>query len=205
MFKAFGVFAAAFILAAAAFGRPFTTDEYGTVDQGTVEIEMGFDLLKGERSGYLQLKHGITPRMDIGAAFSLFPEIGDFSLCWKVRLFEGEGLGMAVVYGWAPGDEGFDIIVVSGAELSKLTLSLNLGGASSFESILIGALAYASPLERLSLGAEIWAERSEDENNIELLTGAALQITDKIVLDLGIGISPSDGSYRITMGCTSDL
>jgi hypothetical protein len=188
------------------FARPFTTDEFGTVDHEIVEFESGFDLTKDENGAYLSLKHGVTPRMDIGAAFSILPEVGDFSLCWKVKLLEREGFGCGMTYAWAPGDKGFDLNAIIGAEISGVTFSLNLGGISSFDSLNFGLLAYLSPMERLSLGGEVWGERSEDETSLEILIGAFFSVSEELILDAGAGISTgSPTTYKATLGCTWDL
>ncbi|MDO5575465.1 MAG: hypothetical protein Q4F84_00175 [Fibrobacter sp.] len=49
--------------------RPFVTDDAGTVEQGTFELETSSDYWKNTASFGIGLKHGLTNRMDLGVAF----------------------------------------------------------------------------------------------------------------------------------------
>lgn len=49
--------------------RPFVTDDAGTVEKGTFELETSSDYWEDAASFGIGLKHGLTNRMDLGVAF----------------------------------------------------------------------------------------------------------------------------------------
>jgi hypothetical protein len=104
--RMFILLALLFFTSSAFAGRPLTTDDAGTVEKGTFQLEVGLDAARQDNhdrksSPSLTLTYGLFERMDMGAGSSypfLHPKesenekgLGDTELKLKYRLFDEKG------------------------------------------------------------------------------------------------------------------
>ncbi|MDI6740750.1 MAG: hypothetical protein QME74_10365 [Candidatus Edwardsbacteria bacterium] len=139
--------------------RPLATDDAGTVEKGKFETELSFDHCQYRPDGTcrtpgIQLKHGLTEKMDIGIAFAHPTEkdavgatvgwgMSPLSVGLKMALFKEHRFlpDLSVSAGFETGDSGYRVNGIASREIAGVGLHLNLGCASSGAAMARGAFA----------------------------------------------------------------
>lgn len=191
-------------LATTAQARPFRTDAAGTAAPSNVEIEVGSDWWTDQASFGLNIKQGLTSRMDLGfyIPYSAFPDstraIGNAKLAAKFDLVPGLA---SVAFS---NDLGTGNYVLNGA-LTKawgpLKASADLGGhftAGAREADLSWGLNPSYAVGPATLGVELRGDRHEAN---WWQVGAGYKLADWVAVDAGLGDDFSDGhTWHVATG-----
>ncbi len=169
--------------------RPLATDDAGTVEAGKFEAELAYEHTQcrpdglGQAPGF-QLKHGLTPRMDIGVAFGHQTEkdaegntvswgTAPMAVGLKAALLrEHRSLpDLSLSAGWEPGSSGWSLNAIASKEVSGLGLHLNLGYNGSGQAMARGSYGFGLAaehklFEKLRLCAELNSELSDDGHQV---------------------------------------
>lgn len=185
--------------------RPFATDDAGTVEQGTHELEFGCDFWSEQTMLGLGFKHGLTERMDLGVGFSYIIEPRENDG------FEGAELG--VKFALIPdvfsasltsmfGDAAYTLNGIITHTLGPLEIDGNFGyeatGIRGEEGTIIYALAVIFNAEQFAFGVE----GSGDKDGLQSwLMGGRYALHDGFAIDAGIsGGFEDDGVNTIVAG-----
>lgn len=184
------------ILATSAHSRPFRTDAAGTTAPSVVEIEAGANWWT-DRAGFgLNLKQGITPRMDLGfhIPFSAFPDstraFGNAKVSAKMDLVPG----LASVA--LTSDLGGANYALNGAltrSWGPIKASADLGGrftAGAREADLAWGVNPSATFRAVTLGAEL---RGDQHQADWWQVGAGLKLAEGVAIDAGLGDDFNDG------------
>ncbi len=185
--------------------RPLATDDAGTVEPGKFEAELAYEHTRQSPDGIcqapgFQLKHGLTPRLDIGVAFGhqTQKDAEGNTVAWGTTplsvglkaslLREHKSLpDLALSAGWETGSSGWSLNGIASKNVSGLGLHLNIGYHGAGEAMAQGSYGFGLAAEytlfqRLRLCAElnleIWDDGQEVLGNSGLVGGS---------VDLGIG------------------
>lgn len=186
--------------------RPLATDDAGTVEPGKFETELSFDHCQNRPDGTcqspgIQLKHGLTDRMDIGLAFGHDTDkdadgntvgwgMSPLAVGVKAALMkERKALpDLSVAAGFETGSSAWWLNGIASQEIAGLGLHFNLGYQSAGEPLVrgsytLGLAAEYTVLKKLRLCAELNSELLDDGQqvmgNSGLIGGS---------LDLGLGV-----------------
>lgn len=191
MRKMMTMFLGAMLLASAAAwaARPLDTDDAGTVEPGKFEAEMGYDHIQGRPDGTcqspsFQLKHGLTPRLDIGVALGheTWKDAEGNTVGWgttplsvgiKGALLRGHKSlpDLSISACLETGSSGWGLNAIASREVSGLGLHLNLGYNGSGEAMARGSYGFGLAAEytlfqKLRLCAEINSELLDDGREV---------------------------------------
>ena len=192
------------LLATTAHARPFRTDAAGTTAPANVEIELGSDWWTDQASFGLNIKQGLTSRMDLGfyVPYSAFPDstraFGNAKLAAKFDLVPSL---VSVAFS---NDLGTGNYVLNGA-LTKawgpIKASADLGGrftAGAREADLSWGLNPSYAVGPATLGAELRGDQHEAN---WWQVGAGYKLADWIAIDAGLGDDFSDGhTWHVATG-----
>ena len=192
------------LFATASHARPFRTDAAGTTAPSNIEIEAGADWWTDRASFGLNIKQGLTSRMDLG-----------FYLPYTAQPSASRGFGNARVaakFDLVPtfasvafaSDLGGPNYALTGA-LTKawgpLKASVDLGGrfvARARDADLAWGVNPSYGLGPLTLGAEL---RGNQDQPDWWQVGAGLKLADGIAIDAGLGDDFADGhDWHIATG-----
>jgi hypothetical protein len=192
------------LLATAAHARPFRTDAAGTTAPANVEIEVGSDWWTDQASFGLNIKQGLTSRMDLGfyVPYAAFPDstraYGNAKVSAKFDLVPSLA---SVAFTSELGSGNY---VLNGA-LTKawgpLKASVDLGGhftAGAREADLSWGVNPSYSVGPATMGAEL--RGSQHEANWWQV-GAGYKLADGIAVDAGLGDDFSDGhNWHVATG-----
>lgn len=186
--------------------RPFATDDAGTVAAGTFEAELGTESWKDASDIGISLKHGITPRMDLGVAidYTAFPReertYAPATLSLKYALVPDL---LSASFASALGTPEYRVNGILTKSLGDFGVSANVGGeveGGSRDAELTWGLSPTWNISGVTLGAEIAGERGNDVDGMNWKVGAQLH-REPIDFDLAVGSSfQNDPQWRITAG-----
>lgn len=203
--------------------RPLTTDDAGTVDPQTFELEMGYDFNKNQdnsedKSVNVSLKHGITERLDLCIAlpYEVKPEqgLGSAEVGMKFSLLKEKENIPGVSFTFSPrlGASEYALNGILSKKIGQINAHLNLGYVATGKVDEKGVTIYSGAIElplskNLVLVGEIVGEADADSNTKDILIGllgGSLQVLDALVLDLGISTGFNDASpkWKMTLGLT---
>lgn len=190
--------------------RPYTTDDYGTVDRGTVEVEIGNNITPGakEYSTYLNIKHGITDRMEIDLTFDYdYPGISPLNLFYKLKIIDRTIWHFTVSISHNIGDETFDLNSIFSYESDKFLVNLNLGNIDRFNSLTFGLSPIFDVNEKFSIGIDInSAVVSKEFESANIMFGIVLSPISGFAVDAGVAKDiMNDSSINFTFGMTIDF
>lgn len=222
-FLFFGVLGS-FLLAGsqAKAARPLNTDDAGIVERGAFELEMGYDFSRDEdhtqnQSLGISIKHGLIQRLDLCVAlpYDIQPEeeFGDAQIGAKYLLSKETGNlpALSLTFGCELGSSDFALTGIASKEIHDLVFHINLCYAVSGLKGEDGETIYAGAIEHgfsksLTLVAEVVGEADTEENALEALIGGNFPISEKVVIDFGIGrgfntVSAKEGKATIGITC----
>lgn len=194
--------------------RPLSTDDAWTVDEGSFELEIGYDFVKSDESSEseicVQLKHGLTKRMDVGFAipYGIQPECGltAAECVLKFMVVEAKEIfpAFSLTFSHSLGSIEYQINGILTKELNPFTFHFNLGYEASGEIGVRGKTFYSAAceyqiIERLKLMGEILGKEGEPW---EALIGGSWQIFEPLAIDLGFGKDLSSPKLKLTFGLT---
>lgn len=185
--------------------RPLATDDAGTVEAGRFEAELAYEHTQCRPGGLCQspifmIKHGLTPRMDIGLAFGHQTEKDGEgnTVTWgttplavgiKAALLKDQKTlpDLSFSAGFETGSSGWSLNAIASKEVSGLGLHLNIGYNGAAESMVRGSYGFGLAAEydlfdKLRLCAELNSEMLDDGH--EVLGNSGLVGGS---LDLGFG------------------
>ncbi len=186
--------------------RPLITDDAGIVEKGLFEFEFGFDLTRsGEwsRETYLQLKHGLTDRFDIGVSLPYdFESFGKPELIFKCGILKDNekipdiSLGLKNVL-----SREFGINLILSKDFGYVIGHLNIAYIFDVKNFS-GSFAIELPLkEKLNFCSDIFISKVSDESVFEGLIGLRLSLFEKLSTDIGFSMN-NDREIKITSGLT---
>lgn len=169
--------------------RPLATDDAGTVEKGKFETELSFDYCQNRPDGTcqapgLQLKHGLTDRMDIGLAFGHETEkdADGNTVLWgatplwlglKAALLKEHPLlpDLSLSAGFETGASGWSVNGIASKEIAGIGLHFNLGYQSAGEQLVrgeytLGLAAEYTVLEKVRVCAELNSELLDDGREV---------------------------------------
>lgn len=185
----------------------FLTETAATVSDGGFEIETRLDYWDYV-SGYFSIIHGITERMDIGAAFT------------KEKGEKIDGIDIAIKFGLIPGflsvyatggfgESEYGMKAVVSKAFGPLLIDLNLGfGQNRYivdndEAMFLYGLCCTFNIKKFSAGAEIIGSK-QDLNLWQ--AGVSYELLDFVSVDAGInGDFEEDISLSVTTGLTFEF
>lgn len=198
------LFVAGTLLSAPSHARPFRTDAAGTTAPAAVEVELGSDYWS-DRAGFgLNIKQGLTPRLDLGfhipytaipdtsrafgaatvsAKFDLIPSFASVAFTSELG-GASYVLNGALTKAWGPFKGSVDLggHFVSGQRDADLSWGVNPSWTSG----------------RFTLGAELRGDQHEAD---WWQVGAQAKLASWIALDAGLGDDFSDGhDWQATTG-----
>jgi len=217
-----------FVLSSGAFAaRPLGTDDFGTVDPGQYELEVGYSnttpKIGGSSGGSsaIAFKRGIMSGFDLGIeipyAMTGTTGLNDISVNAKYRILEqGEkdGLTAKVIIKLANGDSALGL----GSSFMDYTLagiySKALGDVNTHYNLaytLVGVAAGASQANVLSYGiagemeiakgidavAEFTGTSSPSSSTNNMLLGGRMVVNDMLTLDAGYSLALNDSSNNV--------
>ena len=186
---ALGVLLAALSAGIAFAGRPLATDDAGTVEPGRFETELSFDYCRNRPDGAcqtvgVQLKHGLTGRMDIGLAFGHGTDkdadgntvgwgMSPLSIGLKMALLKGHRFlpNLSLAAAFETGEREYLINGIASREIAGIGLHFNLGYESTGEKLVRGeyitglAMEYTF-LKKLRVCAELNSELLDDGKHV---------------------------------------
>ena len=179
-----------FITAQAHAARPFATDDAGIGSAATFELETAADGGRDQFSPGFCLKHGLTPRMDIGfsAAHQTLPEIE--------RAFSPAELGLkygiipdvlACSFSAAFSDPAYSANLIFSHGLNNWTIHANLGYEAvggTRESAICYGLCPCIEIGRVTTGLEICGNHTALP---DWRLGSQCRICEWCSIDAGIG------------------
>jgi hypothetical protein len=187
-----------------ASSRPYRTESAGTLAPSAIEIEAGSDWWSDKAAFDLNLKQGLTSRMDLGfhIPFNAFPDstraFGNSSLSAKFDLIP------RVASVSFTGDLGGSSYALNGAlsnEWGLFKASVDLGGhfyAGAREADLSWGLNPTYDFGPATLGAELRGNQHQ-ANWWQL--GGQLLLVQGIAIDAGLGDDfTNDHDWRVTTG-----
>jgi hypothetical protein len=208
--KRFGLYLGAVCFALGSAGtpafaaRPFVTDDSGTVEAGTFELETAWDYWKARAAASLSFKHGVTERMDIGVG------IGYVSAPQEERAFDTADLGLkfalipdlfSASFSAGFASQTYSLNAILSKSFGPLTCDANLGYEAitdTDDAELTFGLAGVYNHGRLGVGVEIGGTH---EGLSWWQVGARFQIREWLQIDAGLGgDSATDPDLTATTG-----
>jgi len=190
--------------------RPFVTDDAGTVESGKFELEAACEYLNPDISTGINLKHGITERMDFNIGLGCLPsaihqhEQVFFPADIAVKYALVPNL-LAMSFGTCLGDETYNVNAVITKFFGSIECDANLGyqiQSSMKNADLTYGMATVYEFSRLGVGAEVYGS---NDDLTWWQVGARFAVREWIKIDAGIGSSfEKTPSYTVTTGlwCT---
>ncbi len=183
--------------------RPLTTDDAGTVDLGSFEIELGYEFSQSKDNAQIQsigisLKHGLSERFDFGISFpyELKPKsgLGGAEVGIKFSLLKEKNLpATSLTFTFGLGGSEYTLNGIMSKELfGTLSAHLNLGYVAPGIVTESGITTYSGAIEfptgkNLTMVTELVGESNAEGNSWEGLIGGNLQVLRGMVLDFAIG------------------
>jgi len=176
--------------AAAAFAaRPLATDDAGTVEPGKFETEAAFEHCQHRPDGTcqspgIQLKHGLTDKMDIGVAVGhgTDKDADGNTVGWGMTplavglkaalLREHKTLpDLSVSAGFETGASGWSVNGIASKEISGIGLHVNAGYNGAGEAMVRGSYGFGlaveyTILDKIRFCAELNSELSDDGKEV---------------------------------------
>lgn len=169
--------------------RPLATDDAGTVEAGKFEAELAYEHTQcrpdglGQAPGF-QLKHGLTPRMDIGAAFGheTGKDADGNTVSWGTTPI-AVGLKASILkehkslpdisgsVGFETGSSGWCLNAIASRQISGLGLHLNIGYNGAGQAMVRGFYGFGLAAEytlfqKIRLCAELNSELLDDGHEV---------------------------------------
>jgi hypothetical protein len=186
--------------------RPFFTDDAGTVEKVTFEVETGADVWKDATGAGIVVKHGITERMDMGIGFghTFLPENERGS----------SGAELALKFGLIPdllslsacgcfGGRHYQAALIFSREFGPVAIDANAGMEAMMDEDdagLIYAVCCHGNIGRVTLGAEA----AGTHRGMDLWqAGGSVEIVDWLAIDAALnGDFDADITLSVTAGLT---
>jgi hypothetical protein len=187
--------------------RPFVTDDAGTVESGKFELEAACDYQDPDISTGINLKHGITDRMDFNIGLGCLPsairrhdEQVFFPADIAVKYAFVPNL-LAMSFGTCLGEETYNINAVITKFFGSIECDANLGyqiQSSMKNADMTYGIATVYEFTRLGVGAEIYGS---NDDLTWWQVGARFAVSEGLKFDAGIGGSfEKTPSYTVTIG-----
>lgn len=186
--------------------RPFAVDDAGIVPNNGFEIEIGLNHWKDCMDGGVEIKHGITNRMDIGAGFGYVAvpktesQISPMGVGFKYGLIPDL---LSASFGAVFNDPAWAVNLILSKPLNEhFTIHTNLGmEAVSFSTsgLLTYGILSTIQIGKVTAGVEVLGNHKEIN---AWQVGAQLAITDWLALDAGIN---GNFSKHFEMSATTGL
>jgi hypothetical protein len=186
--------------------RPFAVDDAGIVSYNRFEIEIGLNHWKDCMDGGVEIKHGITNRMDIGAGFGYVAvpksesHISPMGVGFKYEVIPDL---LSASFGAAFNDPAWAVnFILSQPFNEHFTFHTNLGmevESFSTSGLLTYGILSTFQITKITVGVEVLGSHKKIN---AWQVGAQLAITDWLAFDVGIS-----GNFRknIEMTATSGL
>ena len=197
-----GFFAFAMLYGIVIQARPFATDDYGTVEKGVVELELGTDyFLDRNASTYLAVKHGLTNRAELDLAFSYdYPGISPLGISFKINVLEYKKIHYTMNFDIEPGSPAFDMNNIVTLSLKDLEVNANISTYNGFSTVETGI----SPIYTITDYVDIGCEGRYSFDNTYIV-GAGLIVHPLENINLDVGISYTGDSAQTRISVTSGL
>ncbi len=179
-------------------GRPFTTDDAGTVETGIHELEFGCDLWSENASFALGFKHGLTERMDLGVGFGyvVAPEenVGFVPAELGVKFALIPDVFSASLAG-SFGDTAYVINGIVTQNFGPLELDGNFGYEATGTTDRVGTIIYALALILNAGPYAVGAESGGDKDGLQTwLIGGRYALFKGFAVDAGISGGFEEGT-----------
>lgn len=204
----------AIAIACACFGRasaayPLATDDAGTVNQNSFELEAGYenskdhDNLTNQASAF-SLKHGVTERLDVGIAvpYKIKPckdeRMGAASMMFKFALVKDV---VAMTFSNELGEKAYFLNAIYTKELPGLKLNVNAGYLSAGDETKKGTGSYGLALEYPTGKFEAVGEvQGQEGGEVNALLGLRYHIREPLFIAAGFGRDFESGNYCFNAG-----
>jgi hypothetical protein len=208
--------------------RPLATDDAGTVEKGKYETELSFDHCQNRPDGTcqspgIQLKHGLTDRMDIGFAVGhdTDKDADGNTVAWGMSplavgikaalLKEHKTLpDLSISVGFESGASEWSVNGIASKDIACVVVHFNLGYESAGAPLVrgeytMGLAAEYTVLKKVRVCAELNSELLDDGKHVignsGLVGGSAT--FGPAILDLGVRFFDHRGPKTgMTAGCT---
>lgn len=190
-------------------GRPFLTDDHGTVEKGGVELELGNELLPGRSSfsSSLTLKHGLTPRMeiDLGMGYD-WHGTSPLNLLFKLHLLKAGTFHITASLAHDLDGAGNRYTLILARSSGRLALNVNVAGIDNFARYAFGISPVLALNDTFRIGLDLHGEGTSVPEMLLLGFGAAWNLTGSLSVDAGLFLDMRDGgSPLVTFGMVLGL
>ncbi|MCK4907128.1 MAG: hypothetical protein KAS64_06240 [Spirochaetes bacterium] len=189
--------------------HPFLTDDYGTVTKGVVEIELGNDFQPGQKTGssYLNLKHGLTDRMEIDLTFSYeYPQTSPLNVFFKIHILKGSTVNLSAGISHDLGKDAYDYILILSQQYGNLAVNFNIGGIDNFNAFILGISPVFSLNDRLSAGLDVSSQIKDDIQSLSIGAGITYTLEENLTVSAGGFVDIKNNSeLNLSFGLTMDL
>lgn len=188
---------------------PLSTDDAGTVQKNSYELEASYDTYKDEAASRSQnlgisFKHGITDRFDIGFSFpcrlhpGVVERVGEASLGLKFSLVK-DLLAFSVTN--ELGEKEYFLNGIFSKELGAFKTHINAGYLSTGEEDKKGKASYGLaaeyPLQKYEVVAEL---KGEEGGTGFFLLGLRYRLRESLFISAGAARALKAERYRFTGG-----
>ncbi|HTY12652.1 MAG TPA: hypothetical protein VMD02_00530 [Candidatus Omnitrophota bacterium] len=227
MEKLLSVFVLGLVLSVPSWAaRPLVTDDFGTVDPGKYELELGYTSIRDQadalsRNFDLSFKRGLTPQLDLGIEVPC--DTGDISglddafVHVKYKFLEqGEESGLTARLdiklangdadrGLGTGFNDYTLCAIYSRKIADLKTHLNLsytkvgvalGGPSADYTAYSAAVEYPSFGEKGDLVAEYVADTSVSPNPAFIQVGGRIAVKEGFNIDAGYSFGMNGNSIK---------
>jgi len=207
--------------------RPLVTDDFGTVDTGKYEFEIGYNSITPKTGGsnasglVAQIKRGILPNFDLGLEIpynlSSVSGLADTVAHAKLKLLEfGEDEGMTAradakltngdaAQGLGSGYLDYGVLIIVSKKISGLMAHFNVGyvfvGDSSNscddDTFVYGAAIEKELFKDLGFAAEYTGVSCNLKRMGNLLVAGRWQALETVRFDIGYSMAMTDASNNI--------
>lgn len=184
--------------------RTFDTDDVGTVSVAATELELGSEFNASSGSFGIGLKHGLTPRLDIGLS------MGHVTWPDTARAWEGAVLGfklnlvpdlLSVSFSNELGSSLYSVNGIGSWQMGASGINVNMGGDFSSgerEEVFTWGINPHHDLGAFTVGLELTG--IDDEPSLWRV-GTQFQATPRLGMDAGLGRTMQGGADWIaTLG-----
>lgn len=198
----------------ASFGKafaayPLATDDAGTVNQNSFELEAGYDNSKdhdnlANQATAFSFKHGVTERLDVGITvpYRIRPSsderMGAASMAFKFSLVKDV---VAMTFSNELGEKAYFLSAIYTKEFPGIKLNINAGYLSTGDETKKGTGSYGLALEYPMGKFEAVGEVQEQEGGEgNALLGLRCHIKDPLFIAAGVGRDFESGNYCFNAG-----
>jgi|WetSurMetagenome_2_1015567.scaffolds.fasta_scaffold00334_13 hypothetical protein len=183
-----GLFLGGFVLSSYA-GRPFVTDDVGTVVKDSFDLEPSINYGGNFALGGLSFKHGLTDRADIefGLGYQALPDDERMpttaSFMCKFAIIPDI---FAATLGMTFGNTAYSLNLIASKTIGSFSGDVNVGyttQADINDADVTYGLDVAYTYKRLGIGAEVFG--TQEMANWQF--GLRFTITDWFIIDSGVG------------------